>query len=106
VIAERYWNKVQLPTGEPGECWVWVGARNGRGYGNINMKREKFTWTAHRYFYTQLVGHIPEGLTVDHLCRNTSCVNPAHMELVTLEENSRRQAQTRDDKTGRFRRAA
>lgn len=84
----------------PDDCWNWIGARNGRGYGNINTG--KFTWCAHRYFYTYLVGPIQDGLTVDHLCRNTSCVNPVHMELVTLEENSRRQAQSRDESTGRF----
>jgi hypothetical protein len=47
---------------------------------------------AHRVAYRLTVGEIPDGLTVDHLCRNRMCVNPDHMELVTLAENGRRGA--------------
>ena len=51
---------------------------------------------AHRWSYEHHVGPIPEGLTVDHLCRNTSCVNPEHMEVVTREENAYRGSRNKD----------
>jgi HNH endonuclease len=75
----------RISTG-PG-CWVWTGYRNPTsGYGTI-----KFTGTkgfyAHRLVYELLVGPIPEGLQLDHLCRNRWCVNPSHMEPVTQREN-------------------
>ncbi|WP_033356238.1 HNH endonuclease signature motif containing protein, partial [Kitasatospora aureofaciens] len=57
-------------------------------YGQFNLHGR--TYSAHRYAYTQLVGPIPDGLVIDHLCRNPSCVNPAHLEPVTHAENMRR----------------
>jgi len=68
-------------------CWNYTGARNPKGYGRI------LQGTAHRYFYEKLVGAIPDGLHIDHLCMNTSCVNPEHLEPVTNEENARRRSQ-------------
>lgn len=66
-------------------CWIWVGAVNsGNGYGRINRTY------AHRYAYELLVGPIPEGLQLDHLCRVPLCVYPAHLEPVTPRENIRR----------------
>src|ERR1700744_3050035 len=54
-------------------CWNWVGAKNNRGYGNYRSK------SAHRMSYEANSGEkIPEGMTIDHICRNTSCVNPDH----------------------------
>lgn len=69
-------------------CWLWTGALDRYGYGQISVgnHREK----AHRATYKALVGPIPEGLVIDHLCRVRNCVNPAHMEPVTLAENTRR----------------
>jgi hypothetical protein len=69
-------------------CWVWQLSKNPKGYGSI--WHEGKCWAAHRLSYTLLVGPIPEGLQLDHLCRNTSCVNPAHLEPVTNTENQRR----------------
>lgn len=69
-------------------CWLWLGATNSRGYGCWGV--EGVSQLAHRVAYELLVGPIPEGLTIDHLCFNKVCVNPAHMEPVTREENSRR----------------
>ncbi len=80
---------------EPTEtgCWQWRGASGHDGYGVVNLtveykRRQQFK--AHRVAYELLVGPIPEGLTIDHLCRNTGCVNPEHMEPVTAAENARR----------------
>lgn len=70
-----------------GFCWLWMGARTG-GYGNVRVNGR--TTKAHRAVYEHLVGPIPEGMHLDHLCRTKACVNPDHLEPVTGEENSRR----------------
>lgn len=70
---------------QPDGCWYFTGKRNRKGYGQAGMHGP-----AHRYYYRELVGPIPEGLTIDHLCEVTYCVNPAHMEPVTVQENTRR----------------
>ena len=69
-------------------CWIWQGTTNQFGYGRICLNQR---WiAAHRIYYERLVGPIPEGLVIDHLCRVPSCVNPAHLEPVTNAENIRR----------------
>lgn len=70
-------------------CWIWLGATNSRGYGYRTGKALRPALT-HRYFYEWFKGPIPDGLTIDHLCRNKRCCNPAHMEPVTAEENTSR----------------
>jgi hypothetical protein len=74
-------------------CWVWLRAKNAYGYGVLRPSRIQFQ--AHRVVYERHRGPIPEGLELDHLCRNTLCVNPAHLEPVTHAENIRRGKQTR-----------
>lgn len=69
-------------------CWIWTGMRDKEGYGRFAIKRR--TYQAHRLVYEALVEAIPEGLQLDHLCRNHPCVNPAHLEPVTQLENARR----------------
>lgn len=71
-------------------CWEWTGATNSRGYGSCASGRKGKTMLAHRRAYEIVVGPIPEGLTIDHLCRNKVCVNTDHMEPVTGPENTRR----------------
>lgn len=71
------------------ECWTWTGARNPKGYGSVANGRGG-SMLAHRKAYEHIVGPIPDGLTIDHLCLNKACVNPAHMEPVTRGENNSR----------------
>lgn len=71
-------------------CWDWTGNIQGAaGYGRIHVGHRTSTY-AHRLSYEAFVGPIPEGLVIDHLCRNRRCVNPAHLEPVTNGENVRR----------------
>lgn len=71
------------------ECWEWLGGRDRHGYGMRSKGYKKGSEMAHRAFYKALVGPIPEGRrwVIDHLCRTPLCVNPAHLECVTQQEN-------------------
>ncbi len=73
-------------------CWFWVGSRNRKGYGNLRRDQADGgqVIAAHRYVYQKLVGPIPEGLQIDHLCRVRHCVNPKHLEPVEPVVNTRR----------------
>ena len=66
-------------------CWVWLGAKMRNGYGQLVVGGVHYA--AHRYAYQELVGAIPAGLDLDHLCRNRACTNPDHLEPVTRSEN-------------------
>lgn len=83
LAADRwpgFWSHVE----KTDTCWLWTGRKEKAGYG-------KYCGTvAHRWAYRELVGPIPAGLTLDHLCYVRHCVNPAHLEPVTLLENVRR----------------
>lgn len=69
---------------QDGDCWVHRAAEAAGGYGTYRKQR------THRYAYEVLVGRIPAGMELDHLCRRTSCCNPQHLEPVTHKENARR----------------
>jgi hypothetical protein len=70
-------------------CWIWQGG-TARGYPVVWDKVKKKTVRAHRWYYEQTKGPIPEGLHIDHLCFVPLCVNPDHLEAVTQAENNRR----------------
>lgn len=82
----RFANKVQFT--ETG-CWQWTGSF-AQNTGYVCYKEGGKTYPAHRYAYEWAVGPIPAWLVIDHLCSNRSCVNPAHLEPVTHQENLRR----------------
>lgn len=86
TVEARFWEKVERT--DPNSCWIWMGARNSKGYGIFHI--EKGTRLAHRLAYEILVDSIPIGVEPDHLCRTPVCVNPKHLELVTHQENMRR----------------
>lgn len=82
----RFWPKVDAT---PGGCWIWKGGKFPNGYGGFYVVRDgkRKTAMAHRWAYERLVGPIPDGLDLDHLCRVRDCVNPAHLEPVTRSVN-------------------
>lgn len=90
-LFERFVTKFRVS--ESG-CWEWTGGKCGNGYGNMFLRKESDGRTkriyAHRVSYEHFVGPIPDGLELDHLCRNRGCVNPEHLEPVTRGENLRR----------------
>lgn len=69
-------------------CWEWTGARIPCGYGQISIKGKRYS--IHRVVYAFFHGGVADGLVIDHLCRNRICGNPAHLEAVTVRENTRR----------------
>lgn len=71
-------------------CWIFSNGDSPGGNGYGRLRRNGRSIPAHRYSYEVRVGPIPEGLELDHLCRNTQCVNPDHLEPVTGAENRRR----------------
>jgi hypothetical protein len=81
-LEDRLWSKVEVT----GFCWLWTGGIGPKGYGHFSpTPQEKVR--AHRYVYEFLIGTIPDGSQLDHLCRIKRCVNPDHLEPVTGKVN-------------------
>jgi len=73
------------------DCWEWTGARDPRGYGRAGFgRREHGTGLVHKMIYEAIKGLVPDGLELDHLCRNPCCANPDHLEAVTHQVNVQR----------------
>ncbi len=88
-VMERFLAKVDAS----GDCWEWTAA-TANGYGNFWVGGNRWM-RAHLYLWSELVGPVPDGLELDHLCRNRICVNPDHLEPVTRQENLLRSPLTR-----------
>ena len=79
------------------ECWEWTGSRGPAGHGQV--WHDGTNQTVYRVIWEDMVGPIPEGLELDHLCRNPPCCNPDHLEPVTHAENMRRGSQSFETRT-------
>ena len=90
-VLDRFWAKVNkdgsIPEYAPhlGNCWLWTACKQSAGYGQISVAGRMLY--AHRVAYEQIHGVIPDGLTLDHLCRVSLCIRPSHLEAVTHREN-------------------
>ena len=96
-VLERALNRILFDDG----CWEWEGSKTRDGYGQIEDGRrsDRHNLRAHRVVYEGLRGPIPEGLDLDHLCRNRGCVRPDHLKPVTRSENCRRGMTGRYDRS-------
>ena len=83
--VQNFFNRIIV-----GDCWEWTGSLSKYGHGQFHPDGKYSMDHAHRYAYELLVGDIPQGGLLDHLCRNRKCVNPEHLEIVTAEENLNR----------------
>lgn len=90
TAEERFWSHVERRSED--ECWPWRGTISVKGYGRawLGKNHKPRATGAHRMAYELTVGPIPDGLTIDHLCRVRHCVNPKHLEPVSGRENTMR----------------
>lgn len=84
----RFWRHVSK-SADPDGCWLWTASLRGGAYGQFGV-RHGHVVLAHRYSYGLAFGEIPAGLQIDHLCRETRCIRPDHLEAVTARENTLR----------------
>jgi hypothetical protein len=93
-----FWAKVD----KSGECWNWTASINPWGYGMFQMDGK--SWPVHRLAYTWLVGPIPKGAKIDHICHNRACVRPEHLRPATQKQNGEnRSPNTIKGKRGAYR---
>lgn len=83
-LPPMFWDRVEV---DGRGCWLWTGGIRANGYSQCHLWGRRYGSTAHRVAYRRLVGPIPDGLDLDHVCRVRRCVNPAHLEPVTRAEN-------------------
>lgn len=85
-LPARFWRKVQVVTSG---CWEWTASKNQTGYGLFGIRSGRMR-ASHRVAYEALVGPVPDGKELDHLCRVRGCANPVHLEPVDHRTNVRR----------------
>lgn len=98
-VPEKVINSIfnNANVGEVTECWEWNKSIGSHGYGQVGWTLAggvSVGTTAHRIAWIATNGLIPEGMTIDHLCRNKKCINPSHLRLLTNEENARGNSHT------------
>lgn len=103
LTMQRFWAKVRLPV-DPDGCMIWTGGKTTKGYGRFRVGSQtegtRRQVSAHRVSYTALVGPIPPGMSVDHVCANPSCVRPDHLRLASNAENVRYRQKNRNNTSG------
>ena len=96
-IEWRFWPKVKIQEG----CWEWTGAKLVSGYGHIRVGEACLGMAvSHRVSYELMVGPIPTGMQVDHICNNPSCVNPSHLRACTPSQNVWNSRKQRNNTSG------
>jgi hypothetical protein len=83
---KNFFSRVQITS----SCWIWRGTMSPGGYPRFSSLIHSKTMLAHRFSYETFVGELKEGMQIDHLCKNTRCVNPVHLDQVTPRENTLR----------------
>ena len=90
----RFWAKVD----KSGDCWTWQAATDRYGYGRIWLNGKQVF--AHRFAYALAYGECANNLVIDHMCHNILCVNPSHLQLVTVQQNDENRGARKDSKSG------
>lgn len=99
ILGDGFWPKVNKTA--PGGCWLWVAGKTKLGYGAYSIGGFKAGMSyAHRLAYESLVGPIPTGKGIDHVCYSRACVNPAHMRLADRAENMRNRKKPSNNTSG------
>ena len=88
---DRFWAKVN----KSGDCWEWIGWKNRWGYGQLSANKKRHL--SHRVSYQMAKGPIPDGMFIDHICRNRACVRPEHLRIVNAKENGENRSGARSD---------
>lgn len=87
TIAQKYKDKIWTKVSKTKGCWEWSGRKTSKGYGRYAVYPNKAEY-AHRLVWVLCGNTIPKGLVLDHICKNRGCVNPNHLDLVTIRQNT------------------